>query len=257
MKQKNIKQQTLVRIIISIVALSLLIAHVYWPKISLDAISIAFLVLACLPWLSSYIKSVEIPGIGKFELQEIKKQIQETQGAIQSVSQKAEFASITSNVESQRLGQIDNVQQAQDKLKSMVDEYNTIRATMDRGSARTTAMTKVVRQMVDLAPSLSNFNLSDTLKSSDRGIRLSAYAYLFAKPDFDKINNLVESVTEIEDKPFGQYWGIQAIGKVIANRVSKNLSIKTLSRLKLYFLGLQAGTDRHYELGKILKDLGA
>jgi hypothetical protein len=50
------------------------------------------LVLTLLPWLASIIKSIEIPGVGKLELQEIKEQLKENQGAIQSASQKAEFA---------------------------------------------------------------------------------------------------------------------------------------------------------------------
>lgn len=55
------------QIIISIIAAVLLALHLWKPNISIDGITLGLLVIAILPWLSSLFKSVEIPGLGKFE----------------------------------------------------------------------------------------------------------------------------------------------------------------------------------------------
>jgi hypothetical protein len=58
------------KIVITIFACSIAILHIIRPQLSIDAITIGFLLLAILPWISSIIKSVEIPGFGKIELQQ-------------------------------------------------------------------------------------------------------------------------------------------------------------------------------------------
>jgi hypothetical protein len=57
------------RLIITIGAISAAIAHMLWPKFVPDAITAGLLFLAILPWLAPIIKSIEVPGVGKLELQ--------------------------------------------------------------------------------------------------------------------------------------------------------------------------------------------
>jgi hypothetical protein len=89
---------------------------------------------------------------------------------------------------------------------------------------------------------------------NNRGRRLVAFAYLLARPDPQYLEGLVDSVINIEDKPFGQYWGIQAIGRVIASQSSDaTLDLRILTKLRSFLSHLTPGTDRYYELQRILQ----
>lgn len=61
-------------IIMSVVAIGVVVLRIRYPDIfKLDSISIALIVLAILPWLRSIVKSVEVAGLGKLELQDVEK----------------------------------------------------------------------------------------------------------------------------------------------------------------------------------------
>ena len=60
------------KIILSIVAFILLILHHLFPQFKIDVIDLALFVLLLLPWFSSIIKGVELPGGIKIEFQDLK-----------------------------------------------------------------------------------------------------------------------------------------------------------------------------------------
>jgi len=142
------------------------------------------------------------------------------------------------------------------ELFKLAEDYNTIRETQSSGSARTTAMTAVVRRMAEVSVGLDQPpDITDLLtEKNNRGRRLVAYAYLLARPDPQYLEALVDSIINIEDKPFGQCWGIQAIGRVIASRSSgATLDLRILTKLRSFLSHLTPGTDRYYELQRILQ----
>lgn len=47
---------------ITVVALLVAAAHLLWPDLTIDAITLALLTLACVPWLGPIFKSLEFPG---------------------------------------------------------------------------------------------------------------------------------------------------------------------------------------------------
>lgn len=53
-------------------ALAIALIHVLWPSLAIDAITLGLLVIAVLPWLAPLVKSLELPGGWKIELQELK-----------------------------------------------------------------------------------------------------------------------------------------------------------------------------------------
>jgi hypothetical protein len=63
---------TKIRWSITLLCIALLIGHQFWPGLKLDLPSTILIVVAILPWLAPVIKSVELPGGFKIELQEIK-----------------------------------------------------------------------------------------------------------------------------------------------------------------------------------------
>lgn len=57
----------MVRFAISLTALVGIAAHLLWPNLGIDAITLGLLVLATAPWLGSVFKSLELPGGWKVE----------------------------------------------------------------------------------------------------------------------------------------------------------------------------------------------
>ncbi len=173
----------------------------------------------------------------------------EAVGAAQSALQKAEFALIKPS-ESLRIGG----QTSEEELDQLAQTYNQIRTTMSSGNLRTRKMTQVIKEMMTVIPSLTSFDISKALKESDNGKRLAGCAYLYIKPDYRHLEELVDAIIK-DPTPFGQYWGIQALGKVLEIDSVDKIDPKIFDKLKIYYDQLDRGIDREYELGKILPEL--
>lgn len=62
-----------IKLIISIGATLTAVAHLIFPKVSIDIITVVLIALAAVPWLETLFKSVELPGGVKLEFQELEK----------------------------------------------------------------------------------------------------------------------------------------------------------------------------------------
>lgn len=69
---KRLNQLQKLKFIITVGALAGVATHVIWPHLAIDAITLGLIVVALMPWLAPLVKSVELPGGLKVELQEIK-----------------------------------------------------------------------------------------------------------------------------------------------------------------------------------------
>lgn len=63
---------TRIATVISLCAAVLIAAHLAWPDKAIDSITVSLLIVAILPWLLPFIKSIEFPGGVKIELQKVK-----------------------------------------------------------------------------------------------------------------------------------------------------------------------------------------
>jgi hypothetical protein len=239
------------RLIITIVALVLASVHVWKPMLKIDSTTIILLVVCVLPWLQPLVKTIELLGI-KLELQELKGKVDEARGAAESASRKADLAKSSSEASLSESGPAAPSDVTSDgRIRALASEYDTIRDRQRSGDARTYAMTDVTRRMIEVAKSTDRFDVMPALQSSDRGLRLFAYAYLYARPDAAYLNDLVDSVVEKEDKPFGQYWGLQSIGRLLSSAaVEMPLAVRV--KLERFLTRVPAGTDREYELKRLL-----
>lgn len=61
------------RQIVSLGALTLALLHIIFPSLAIDAITLALILIAILPWLAPLVKSLELPGGWKLEFQELQK----------------------------------------------------------------------------------------------------------------------------------------------------------------------------------------
>lgn len=58
--------------VFSTIAISLVVLHLIWPGLGIDAVTIALMLLAAAPWLLPHLKSMELPGGVKIELKDVK-----------------------------------------------------------------------------------------------------------------------------------------------------------------------------------------
>ena len=73
--KKNEKNSCLLKSVITLPALLLALAHLIYPALNVDAITVTLLIIALVPWLSAIFKSLEFPGGWKIEFREIKEQV--------------------------------------------------------------------------------------------------------------------------------------------------------------------------------------
>lgn len=245
----------LLRCAVTLAAISAAILHVTCPEIVPDAITSGFLILAILPWLAPLIKSVELPGIGKIELTDLVQKTEEARGAAASAERKVELALADKGLPSSEVAP--PAAHSYGQLAALAEEYNQIRSSQVPGPTRTSAMASVVSRMMRASAFLSIDDINKSLLNrNDGGVRLIGYAALYVRPVFSLLESLVVSVTALEDKPFGQYWGILAIGSVVGNRqTNEEVDPAIIKSLSGYFSSLQPGTDRYYELDRILSEL--
>lgn len=248
-------KQKVLRSVVSVVGIGALAAKHIW-HVQVDAVTAGLLVLVVIPWLADLIKSVELTGLGKIEMQEIEAKATEAMGVARSATNKAELALANA---SRPASEVARVSEAADAVKAALEcaaEYNRIRDTLDSGALRTTRMTEVVSSMIDIAKRLEHYDVAANLKESDRGKRLFSYAYLYTKPRSQFLEILLDSLIDVEDKPFGQYWGILALQRLIDVGSTADPSPSSLRRMLVLLGKLEQGTDRHYEMKKVLQGLG-
>ena len=234
------------KICVSIGALVVAAVH-QWTPIRLDTVTIVLLVVALMPWLQPLVKSIELWGM-KLEMQALQEKVADAKGAAQSATRQAFFAQSASGP---------NADAAETPLMALADEYDRIRSTQTRGDARTLAMTRVVHKIAELAPRHQDFDVAAALADKRRGVRLVAYGLLYGAPNPGQLEALVKSVTTLEDKPFGQYWGLQAIARIIDTIASASaVPSYVITQLKEFSTRVPRGTDRDYELRKVLERFG-
>lgn len=137
--------------------------------------------------------------------------------------------------------------------QTLVQQYNEVRRTQSAGESRTRVMSKLFAQMCALAATLEDHDPRSQLQEKDGGSRLFAYAYLLSHPKPELLSSLLDAVTNSEETNFGQYRGIQSIEKVLAS-APLDATAAEVRRLESFLLKLPSGTDRRYELRRILDE---
>ena len=132
---------TRIRWFITIAAILIAAAHFLWPSFSLDTTYIVLLVLAVIPWLAPVIKSVELPGGFKIEVQDLKEATDKLTAAA------AEPLKRTFANESRQQ------QQQLTRAPELVDPFTTIRqlATTDPNLALVGFRIELERRLLALA----------------------------------------------------------------------------------------------------------
>jgi hypothetical protein len=138
-----------------------------------------------------------------------------------------------------------------DPVARLAARYNEIRWTMPSGLERIAEMTKVLMQMQELLRGVRDFDLTGHLRSTDRGMRLAGIAYLNTNPDPARANALAD-VALAEDKPFGEYWALVTLRKLVGTDCTA-LDNDRRIRLRARQAELTRGTDRAIEISRLLR----
>jgi len=58
---------------VTLCALLIALAHIIWPSLTIDAITVTLIFIALVPWLAPLFKSLELPGGWKIEFQDLER----------------------------------------------------------------------------------------------------------------------------------------------------------------------------------------
>jgi hypothetical protein len=245
----------LTRLVVTAVALAAVAGHLIWSNLKVDGVVVAMLVIALLPWLGSVFESLELPGGWKLKYREIQQQLEQTHaqsqqaiGAAVSASQKADFALAASEPAT-------GTGTASDQFNELVARYNHVRATQQSSHARTKILTQIVAQLVALAREIPDYPWQEAVSSNDRGRRVAAYAWLYARPNAGASLLLARTLTSArEDTDFGQYWNLQALQRCL-QLADPDTAATLKPELERFLPSLPPNNPRHHELSDLLQQL--
>ncbi|MFI0775737.1 hypothetical protein [Streptomyces sp. NPDC021212] len=227
--------------VVSLLALGVAIAHLVAPDLKIDNVTVALLVIAVVPWLRELFTSIELPGGLRVEFRDVEQRIEAAERMADAALVGGEGAGETDGPE------------VLEEVRRLAAEYLSVRASMRHGSARTQRMNGIFARLVRTTQRLANPALDDWLTSSDGGLRLAAYARLYAVPDDATLDTLAYAVTE-EPLPFGQYWGIRALDKVVDVVGPDHVRPSVVRRLENC---RPSGADRAHLLDRLLRKIHA
>lgn len=188
---------------VSVLALGVAVAHLVAPDLKIDNVTVALLVIAIVPWLRTLFTSIELPGGLRVEFRDVEQRIEAAEAM-------ADAALVGGGGGA---GATDDPA-AREDVRRLAAEYLSVRDSMRSGSARTQRMNGIFARLVRATQRIADPELTDWLRSSDGGLRLAAYARLYAVPDAAALRPLADAVVD-EPLAFSQYWGIRALDKTV------------------------------------------
>lgn len=217
---------------VTTVAIAAVAAHLTWPRLKIDFITVTLLAIASLPWLRGIVTSVDLPGGASIKLADrqraVAREQQETIDAVRAVAT------------------ADTAVQSDEKLAEiyrLADEYERLRESMPSGHRRTRAMGQIARKILSFMP-LDHYDPESDLLSPRAGHRLVAYLSQLATPDARRSEELTRTLTEREGIPYNQSWALRALSRIVDAHGPESISSKGVSRLRGMRDELRPGSDR-------------
>jgi hypothetical protein len=218
---------------VTLLAALAIAVHLVWPRLKIDAVTVALLVFGSLPWLPGIVQSISLPGGPSIDLRNdrariIAREERQTTDAVRAVGTASD-----AGPSSERIREIE--QQA--------ERYETIRREMPSGPERTREMGKIAQRILSLLP-VTGLDVMRELVSPRAGQRLTAYLSLTAKPEADHGEELIETLTEREGIPYNQSWALRALGRILDLNGSSWVSPRSVAMLTGMRDGLRPGSSR-------------
>jgi hypothetical protein len=240
------------RPIITIVAVAMAAGHLIWPNLRIDPVTFGLFLVAGLPWLASVVRSIEVPGVGKIEMQELERRVERAEGAVASAEIKSETA--LQQVAQPSLPQSAG-EEALVELSGLVKQYAEARSQQPRSTARTHYLTQLVGSAIDKSGRISTeaLRISDRIASQEEGERVIGYALAFARPDANIFRRLAYQATR--ESGFAQYWALLALGKTLPLVRNPVEIAEALKNMRIALRNLPRGSDRHFEMERLIEDI--
>lgn len=231
---------------VTVVALGAGAAHLIWPALKIDAITVLLLVVALLPWLGGLLESVELPGGYKLQYRALAAKVEQT-------DQRAAEAVSTANVAIGAARVDPTVSHTLAELDGLLAEYARLRA-LPSDASRTQLLDQLFGVMVTVVPKVAGFDVAAALAADAPAMRLAGYAYLFGQENPAYTDNLIDSLMR-ESTSFNQYWAIMALRGLVI-RDPNALTGRQRTALRDLLAGLPAGS-RQTRLAAVLGEPGA
>jgi hypothetical protein len=225
---------------VTTVAIAAVIAHLVWPNLKIDFVTVTLLAVACLPWLRGIVSSVDLPGGTSIKLaarqRAVAREQQETIDAVRAVATADKTVPPDEKLA---------------KIYELAEDYEGLRATMPSGHQRTQAMGRIARQILSYMP-LDRYDPDADLLSPKAGRRLVAYLSLVADPDPSHAEQLTRTLTEREGIPYNQSWALRALSRIADIHGGETISRKAVAQLRGMRDGLRPGSDRQLMLADLV-----
>ncbi|MFR0358887.1 hypothetical protein [Streptomyces sediminimaris] len=222
----------------------LAVVHVLAPGLRIDGVTVTLLVVAAVPWLGELFRSIEVPGIGRIEFRDIERRIE-------AVQRTASAALVGDGPDG---GAVDDTA-AMGAVRELAAEYVNVRLQQRSGQARNHRMDQIFARLVRATQRVRDFDAAALLGSQDAGLRLAAYARLYALPEPEVLSVLVDAASG-EPLPFNQYWGLQAVGRCVDDMEAERVPLSAVRRLEDLRSRLFRATDRREIVDRVLAGVG-
>jgi hypothetical protein len=125
-----------VSIAITVVALAGIGVHLFWPGLPIDAIALALVGIAILPWLGPILESIELPGGFKATLREVKETTQEVKETTEAALSRTEEVHQTAKAA------LSQTQEVKETAQAALSETQAVKETAQAALSRTEEINK-------------------------------------------------------------------------------------------------------------------
>lgn len=263
---------------VTVAALVLIAVRLIWPKLSIDMITLVLLLAAALPWLGVVFSSVQLPGGWRVEYHQLAQRVQRTERDVANVAHSARVALGAASTAPVRPRPPDSKPAAAaapapgpvparnppesvldvdvpTEVAALATEYDRVIAAA-HGPERTGVMDRIFGRLVAVTPRESDFDATLALRSQHPGIRLAGYAYLYAHPQRELLEVLVDVLTDREHAAFSQYWAIRAIALVVESEGPDALSATAAGKLMKFCRQLSPDSARAHTIIRLFRVFG-
>jgi hypothetical protein len=226
---------------VTVVAVSAAAAHVIWPNLKIDTITVVLLVVALLPWLGHLLDSIEMPGGWKVKY----RSLEQRQDSVEQVATDA-----TSTAQA-AFGAAQAVESpTMDTVRLLVEEYDRLWALPHRtGSGE---FDRLFGAMVAVVPKVPDFDPAQAMRAPADGVRLTGHAYVYGRPDPARLSEVVDAAAD-ERSPVVQYWAIRTVAVLMEQIDVSAVPEAVVLRLRALMDRLPVDTSRHAQLAAVLQ----
>jgi len=244
----EVRRRRYTALAVTVIAVLAAAAHLMWPHIELDAVTVTLLVIAVVPWLSEIFDGITFPGGGGVQFRHLTARVEEVQTAAARLERAVEGAADTSQIaltaaQERTSGELRaDPGEAVDRLAA---DYLNLRQSLPAGWERTRLMQQLFGELVRETARIPDPPLASWLGSKNGGLRLAAYTRLFLDPDPRHLDALLDAVLK-DEFAFNVSRGIRALENIIDVIGPEQIRVGTVHRLRSYLGELPEGNRKKH-----------